>query len=331
MKNRNANQTPSANQTLFQTGSARRMREENAKRSEAEQSDRPAGTGRTAPERYDRPSSTGAAPARTSAPRKEDASRAEQTDKPEKKRRWLIPLLLLLLLGAVLYDIIGRKNSGDAAAGHVHDYYLADYQEATETEDGFRTYVCSGCGASYDEVIPLLKSAKASDSDHSGEADPTAPVESAQSNETPLKDMFIFDKLGRENSYIIDYFHYRDSTITDSYGNSYHGYHELISYGGSNSVSAWATLLANGEYSRFTGTIFAEPDMSSDYSIQFLVFADGTQIYDSGFLTRNDPPVSFDIDVTGAKQIMVQAYSSDYTFYDTNPRIYLVDSAFHRQ
>ncbi len=35
-----------------------------------------------------------------------------------------------------------------------HSYVLTDSREATQTEDGYRTYVCSACGDSYTEEVP---------------------------------------------------------------------------------------------------------------------------------------------------------------------------------
>lgn len=243
-------------------------------------------------ERYDRPAYTATNTARP--PARTRSTAVERTDRPSRGTGWLIPLLLVLLIAAILFAVFGR--GGD---DQVQDYYVSVQQDPEPADE------------------------------------PGLPVaaEPVQSNETPLKDVFVFDEIGREKSDIIDYFRFDDQTVTDSYGNSYHGYFEMLCYGaggGMDSFSTWATLLANGEYSRFTGTIFAEPDMSSDYSVQFLVFADGAQVYDSGFLTRNDPAVSFDIDVSGAQQVKIQAYSSDYSTFNTNPRVYLVDAAFHR-
>ena len=35
-----------------------------------------------------------------------------------------------------------------------HNYYLADYAEATSSSNGYKKFTCSNCGNSYQEVIP---------------------------------------------------------------------------------------------------------------------------------------------------------------------------------
>lgn len=54
-------------------------------------------------------------------------------------------------------DEVYRVVNGRAEVTHIHDYSSKVTKEVTCTEDGTRTYTCSGCGDTYTEVIPAFE------------------------------------------------------------------------------------------------------------------------------------------------------------------------------
>lgn len=123
--------------------------------------------------------------------------------------------------------------------------------------------------------------------------------------------------------------HYCDEEITTLYGEMYTGYYELVSYGGSRRTEAFTEVLTNENYSRLTGTIFADEGMMDGDAIEFLVYTDGNLIYSSGLITRRDDPISFEVDITGARTVTIKSRSDDYHLMDTNPRIIATNLLVH--
>lgn len=144
-----------------------------------------------------------------------------------------------------------------------------------------------------------------------------------------LQDLKVVDKLNMSNSSIIDYFNYRSGTIEDYLGNEYHGYHDLISYGGSRPISAYGTVYLGGSYNDFCITFFPDSSVDSDVTISFEVYGDGILLFSSGFLDRTTPAQTINIDCTNINELKLQAYSSDYR--NRNPRIYLTDGTVTRK
>ena len=64
-------------------------------------------------------------------------------------------------------------------------------------------------------------------------------------------------------------------------------------------------------------------------AIEFLVYTDGNLIYSSGLITRRDDPISFEVDITGARTVTIKSRSDDYHLMDTNPRIIATNLLVH--
>ncbi len=64
-------------------------------------------------------------------------------------RAWV----LMLLCFALVLIPVTKVYGDECPEGGDHDYEVELVQQATNTEDGLRTYTCKKCGYSYDEVI----------------------------------------------------------------------------------------------------------------------------------------------------------------------------------
>ncbi len=117
-------------------------------------------------------------------------------------------------------------------------------------------------------------------------------------------------------------------TMEDLYGNEYQGFFEIISYKGD---AGFVELLNDNRYTNIKGTFFVDKKVKEDFSIEFRIYADGVKVYNSGYINRKNKAVDFDVDITNAETIKLEAYSTDYSFMDTNPRIYLTNAFVYKQ
>ncbi len=66
-----------------------------------------------------------------------------------------------------------------------------------------------------------------------------------------------------------------------------------------------------GVASRFQSIIGIDGEVGTNGSVDFQVFADGTEIYDSGVMTSATPPQSVDLDVTGVSRLVLGLGDAD--------------------
>lgn len=120
--------------------------------------------------------------------------------------------------------------------------------------------------------------------------------------------------------------HYNGQEVQSLYGEQYTGYYELVCYSDYDRIATpYVECLTNGEYTKFTGTVFAGETMLDEDHAEFVIFADGNQIYTTGNLTRRDDPIKFEVDIAGARTVTIMSKSGDYHLMETNPRIIATD------
>lgn len=121
---------------------------------------------------------------------------------------------------------------------------------------------------------------------------------------------------------------YQEESIKDLYGNEYVGYLDLCSYHGNKS---YVEFLCDGKYTNLQGTFFVNKEVAEDFSIEFRVYVDGVKVYSSGYINRKEKAITFDLDITGAETITVASYSTDFTYFDVNPRICLTNASVYKK
>lgn len=99
-----------------------------------------------------------------------------------------------------------------------------------------------------------------------------------------------------------------NQTLEDKLGNTYQNCIEYV-YGYKESRDIYTV---NGEYSKFTGTIFVPKDRSSvndDYEYRdpfhFSIYGDDVLLYESPKMTSKQTPVDFEVDITGVEQLSI--------------------------
>lgn len=75
--------------------------------------------------------------------------------KKEKfNRSYLFRIRIILLLSIIMLAMLRSASYAESCPkGGEHDYSVKLVKQASNTEDGLRTYTCKKCGHSYDEVI----------------------------------------------------------------------------------------------------------------------------------------------------------------------------------
>lgn len=113
-----------------------------------------------------------------------------------------------------------------------------------------------------------------------------------------------------------------DKEITDSYGNKYSA--NIVEFNAH--MEAFATYDLNGAYDSFNATLVCSDEAYSGTAIDVGIFADGVLIYSLKNYTRQQPPESISLDVSGVGKltIMTLIVEGEYN------RIYFVDSYFSK-
>lgn len=124
----------------------------------------------------------------------------------------------------------------------------------------------------------------------------------------------------------------REKDCTNAYGDTFEGpYYELVSYGDSYQDGQYITqsstaFTVDGAYRYLTGTFFTRAKQSEDFTIEFMVYADGELIYCSEPISRKTRSVDFAIEIGDCDVLTITSRSYDYTSINTNPGIILVDA-----
>ncbi len=139
----------------------------------------------------------------------------------------------------------------------------------------------------------------------------------------PLQDLHLID----------DDAYYYEKGIEDTYGNYYEGpYYEFCSYNRNTGelIQNHMTFYTNGKYERLTGTFFARPRQSDNYTIELLIYADGELIYNSEPINRKTHAIDLDININYCDELLITALSYDYTSTGTNPGVFLVNANVYK-
>lgn len=128
---------------------------------------------------------------------------------------------------------------------------------------------------------------------------------------------------------------HEDDMIEDLYGNTYEGYHRLVSYKEEYWVSTPRTTMAvryylGGQFTNFTATIFGDKEMYDDREISFQVLLDGTEIYNSGYIDRTTKPIPININVENVQELTIQSKGSSSNFGFVPPTVIVAEASLNR-
>lgn len=118
-----------------------------------------------------------------------------------------------------------------------------------------------------------------------------------------------------------DYYEIVEDGITDSYGNSYTS--NVVKLDASK--NAYVTYDLDGNYTDFSGAFVASQDTGSGAQINVAIFADGEEVYSLTNYTRQMQKQTFNIDLTGVKQLDIKTSNDgDYSY----GWLFMVESTF---
>lgn len=124
-----------------------------------------------------------------------------------------------------------------------------------------------------------------------------------------------------------------NGSVEDAYGKTYNGpYFDLCSYGnyaGEIDTQAFTDLVVGGHYRYLSGTFFARATQNEFYKIEFFIYADGELVFSSGLIDRRTKPADFTVDIGNCEVVRIMSSSTDYTCFNTNPGIELVNAQVH--
>lgn len=116
---------------------------------------------------------------------------------------------------------------------------------------------------------------------------------------------------------------FETETIEDLYGNQYNGYFYL--WCSAHEQAPYVEFITDGKYSHLRGTYFVGKKTRENYSVKFTIYADGVEIYNSGYITRKEKAVNFDLPINHAETVRIEAKSGD-GYYESTPRIMLANA-----
>lgn len=94
--------------------------------------------------------------------------------------------------------------------------------------------------------------------------------------------------------------HYKNSTISDNYGNEYIGYYDFAACDcpwSGYAKEEYVRLKANGNWQYVSGTYFPRNWRNGDYYVRLSIYADDKLVYQGNWMTLDSKPVSFDVDI----------------------------------
>ena len=112
-----------------------------------------------------------------------------------------------------------------------------------------------------------------------------------QSETVPLSDIHVIDHA---------HYTYNDYDITDTFGNTYYGFHEF------SSGSSHAIFNLDGEYDELTGSVVLDERSGSDYDYCIKIYSDDELIYDKDGIKNTTGKIDLDLDVSGCSQLKIE-------------------------
>lgn len=116
---------------------------------------------------------------------------------------------------------------------------------------------------------------------------------------------------------------FENGSIEDLYGNQYNGY--FLLWTSAHERKPYVEFLADGNYSHFRGTYFVDTNTNETYSAKFTIYADGVEIYNSGYINRKAKAVEFDLSINHAESIRIEAASGD-GYFSSTPGVILANA-----
>lgn len=201
-------------------------------------------------------------------------------------------MLVLVIVATMLLSLFGCSSNKQTAC--THNYYLADYADATASANGYKKFTCSNCGNSYQEVVPAKGEAAASDTKETEGADLT------RKKSVNLFDLPVYsDKMG--NVVSLSYC----SERTDVDGWKHKNCYEIC--GSKN--EEWVRYELNGKYSTIDGKLFRAGDGNG---AGWLEFYDGDDfIAATPKVDKTTTSAEFVIDITGVEYLTVHFCASE--------------------
>lgn len=114
--------------------------------------------------------------------------------------------------------------------------------------------------------------------------------------------------VGLHKLYVIDSKHYtyKTGTFTDSFGNTYNGVHLFEDlYESNNGREPHAIFNLNGNYKRFTGSIVATPQTSTNKTYYIHIYVDDVLVFSKSGYTKTTGKIDFSIDVTNGEKLSI--------------------------
>lgn len=184
-----------------------------------------------------------------------------------------------------------------------HNYYLSDYTEATTSSTGFKKFTCSGCGSSYQEVIPA-KTANASM--EASQNTVTIPEETTpdltRKRYVNMFDLPMYSDKDVINGAVDKLVYRSEETDVDGWKHT-----DCYMICGSTS-EAWARYEVNSKYTTVSGRIY---DANSAGGSGWLEFYDGEDFLAATPKVDNETTsIEFEIDITDVEYLTVHFRST---------------------
>ena len=182
-----------------------------------------------------------------------------------------------------------------------HNYYLSDYTDATTSNNGFKKFTCSGCGSSYQEVIPTKT---ASTPTEAPQNTVTVPEETTpdltRKHSVNLFDLPVYSC---EDGYVDSLCYRAEETDVDGWKHK-----DCYIICGSE-FERWYRYELNGKYSTVSGTIY---DYANSGGSGWLEFYDGKDFMAATPKVDNETTsIEFEIDITNVEYLTVHFRSTE--------------------
>lgn len=183
-----------------------------------------------------------------------------------------------------------------------HNYYLSDYSEATSSSTGFKKFTCSGCGSSYQEVIPT----KTANAPMEAPQNTTAIPEETTPDLTRKRSVNLFDLPVYSSKADMIYYCAED---TDADGWKHTDCYCIAGLDYEN----WLRYEVNGNYTTISGNLYAS---YSNYGSGWLEFYDGENfLAATPKISSENTSTEFEIDITNVEYLTVRSCSNTSQYW----------------
>jgi len=216
-----------------------------------------------------------------------------------KASRQISAVLITAILITMLFgcSVIPQKSCD-------HNYYLADYAEATSSGNGYKKFTCSSCGNFYQEVTPA-KEASIHEEERKNNSDIPEEItpDLTRKRSVKLFDLPIYSDL-RAFSGGVDRLHYiSEEADVDGWKHS-----DCYKICGS-SIETWVRYELNGKYTVLSGKLYAARNFDNS---AWLEFYDGEEfLAATPKLSDSATSIEFEIDISGVDYLTVHFCSDD--------------------